>query len=318
MDMDIIEEEIKKKYNLDIYVALGSFDGLHLGHMKLIDKAIKLAKENSGKSMVYTFKNHPLGVINENLAPKLLMDNSTKIEVLKNKGVDILRFICFDKNFMEISPKDFILNIIKQYNIKGIVVGFNFRFGHKNSGDVELLKELSKKYDFQLFIVDPVEYNDEVVSSSRIRKTISEYGNVEEAKEMLPHPYFLEGNVIKGRQIGRKMGFPTINLDYNKNFVIPKNGVYFAVVLYNNKFYKGITNIGYNPTVKSKKLNIETHVLNFNEEIYGEKIRLYFLSRLRDEKKFKSLEELSLTIKKDKGYVNKQSLDLIVKNNLQI
>ena len=307
--MDIIEEEIKKKYNHDIYVALGSFDGLHLGHMKLIDTAIKLAKENNGKSMVYTFKNHPLGVINKKLAPKLLMDNSTKIEVLKNKGVDILRFICFDKKFMEISSEDFVLNIIKQYNIKGIVVGFNFRFGHKNSGDVELLKEFSKKYNFKLFVVNAVEYNNEVVSSSRIRKAISQYGNVEEAKEMLPHPYFLEGKVVRGRQIGRKMGFPTINLDYNEDFVIPKNGVYFTAVLYDNKFYKGITNIGYNPTVEGKRLNIETHILDFNKEIYGERIRLYFLSRLRDEKKFQSIEELSLTIKKDKEYVKSQNIN---------
>lgn len=316
--MDIIEEEIKRKCDFDIYVALGSFDGLHLGHMKLIDKAIKLAKENNGKSMLYTFKNHPLEVINKKIAPKLLMDNSSKIEVLENKGVDILRFVCFDKSFMEISPEDFVLNIIKQYNIKGIVVGFNFRFGYKNSGDVEMLKEFSKKYNFKLFIVDPVEYNNEVISSSRIRKIISQDGNVEEAKEMLPYPYFMEGNIIKGKQIGRQLGFPTINLDYSKNFIIPKSGVYFTIVVYNNKFYKGITNIGYNPTVKSKKLNIETHILNFNEDIYGKRIRLYFLNRLRDEKKFESLEELSLTIEKDKEYVNKQNIDNNLKCNLQI
>lgn len=308
--MDIIEEETKEKYNFDIYVALGSFDGLHLGHMKLINKAIELAKENNGKSMVYTFKNHPLSVINKKLVPKLLMDNSTKIEVLKNMGIDILKFVHFNKDFMEISPEDFILNIVKGYNIKGIVVGFNFRFGHKNSGDVKLLKKLSKKYDFELFIVEPVEYENEIVSSSRIRKIILDYGNVKEAKEMLPYPYFLEGSVIKGRQIGRKMGFPTINLDYNKDFVIPKEGVYFTAVLYNEKLYKGITNIGYNPTVKGEKLNVETHILNFNEDIYGEKIRVYFLNRLRDEKKFKSLDELSLIIKKDKEYVIGENIDI--------
>lgn len=316
--MDIIEEEIKEKCDFDIYVALGSFDGLHLGHMKLIDKAIQLAKENKGKSMLYTFKNHPLEVINKKIAPKLLMDNRSKIEVLKNKGVDILRFVCFDKSFMEISPEDFVLNIIKQYNIKGIVVGFNFRFGYKNSGDVSMLKEFSKKYNFKLFIVNPVEYNNEVISSSRIRKIISQDGNVEDAREMLPYPYFMEGNIIKGKQIGRQLGFPTVNLEYSKNFIIPKSGVYFTIVVYNNKVYKGITNIGYNPTVKSKKLNIETHILNFNEDIYGERIRLYFLNRLRDEKKFESLEELSLTIEKDKEYVNKQNIDNNLKCNLQI
>jgi riboflavin kinase/FMN adenylyltransferase len=317
MIMDIIEEKIRQNLQYNTYVALGSFDGLHLGHMQLIKKVIALAKKNNGRSMVYTFKNHPLSIINKEIMPKLLMDKETKIKILENKGIDILRLDTFTKEFMQLSPEEFVLNIVKNYNAKGVVVGFNYRFGYKNLGDVELLKELSKKYDFQLFVVDPIKYKKEIVSSSNIRHIISDTGDMDKARAMLTRPFSLSGMVIKGRQIGRVIGFPTINLDYNKEFVIPRGGVYFTIVKYNGNYFKGVTNVGYNPTVENEKLSIETHILNFNKEIYDEKIRLYFISRIRDEKKFKSLDELSERIKKDKDYVEKQNLGLIIKRDLQ-
>lgn len=315
--MDIIEEEIREKLHYNTYIALGSFDGLHLGHMKLIDKAIDLAKKNDGKSMVFTFNNHPLSIINKEIMPKLLMDKDTKIKVLKNKGIDILSLVTFDKKFMNLSPEKFILNIVENYNAKGVVVGFNYRFGYKNLGDVELLKELSQKYDFELFIVKPVKYKKEVVSSSHIRHVIADAGDMEKANAMLTRPFSLSGAVVRGRQIGRSIGFPTINLDYNKEFIIPRGGVYFTIVEYKGNYFKGVTNVGYNPTVENDKLSIETHILEFNNDIYDEEIRLYFIDRIRDEKKFNSLEELSLRIKKDKHYVEKQNLELIIKSDLQ-
>lgn len=315
--MDIIEEEIREKLHYNTYIALGSFDGLHLGHMKLIDKAIDLAKKNGGKSMVFTFNNHPLSIINKEIMPKLLMDKETKIKVLKDKGIDILRLVTFDKKFMNLSPDKFILNIVENYNAKGIVVGFNYRFGYKNLGDVDLLKELSQKYDFELFVVKPVKYKKEVVSSSHIRHVIADAGDMEKANAMLTTPFSLSGAVVRGRQIGRSIGFPTINLDYNKEFIIPRGGVYFTIVEYKGNYFKGVTNVGYNPTVENDKLSIETHILEFNNDIYDEEIRLYFIDRIRDEKKFNSLEELSLRIKKDKHYVEKQNLELIIKSDLQ-
>ncbi|WP_097025492.1 bifunctional riboflavin kinase/FAD synthetase [Clostridium peptidivorans] len=314
--MDLLGEEINKKIPYKTYIALGSFDGLHLGHRALVQKAMEVAKKNKGKSMIYTFKNHPLSIINKEIMPKLLMDNDMKIMALENMGVDYLSLINFSRDFMEVSPEDFICNIVKNYNAKGIIVGFNYRFGYKNLGDITLLKKLSIKYDFKLYVINPVKQNNELVCSSRIRNIISEQGDIKKANSMLYVPFSIEGKVVRGRQIGREIGFPTINLDYNKDFVIPKGGVYSTVVKYNDKLYKGVTNIGYNPTVENQKLSIETHILNFNNNIYDETIRIYFTGRIRDEKKFDSLEELACRIGKDKGYVEKQSLQLISKNNL--
>ncbi|WP_125153726.1 bifunctional riboflavin kinase/FAD synthetase [Clostridium rectalis] len=315
--MQIIEDGNKYNINSNTYIALGSFDGLHAGHMQLIEKTIKLSRENNAKSMVYTFKNHPRGVINKDMTPKLLMDNDTKIKVLDELGVDILNFITFDKNFMKVSPDGFVLNLINNYNAKGIIVGFNYRFGYKNLGDVTLLNELSRKYNFHLYVIEPVKYNNELVSSSNIRRIISESGEMNKVNRMLTRPFSISGNVVEGRQIGRTIGFPTVNLDYSKNFIIPRGGVYFTIVQYKNDFYKGVTNIGYNPTVKNNKLSLETHILNFHKSVYNEEIRIYFIDRIRDEKKFNSLDELKIRINEDKKYVEKQNLELIVKNNLQ-
>lgn len=314
--MDLLGEEINKKIPYDTYIALGSFDGLHLGHRALVQKAIEVAKKNKGKSMIYTFKNHPLSIINKEIMPKLLMDNDMKIRVLDHIGVDYLSLINFSREFMEISPEDFISNIVENYNAKGIIVGFNYRFGYKNLGDITLLKKLSVKYNFKLYVINPIKQNNELISSSRIRNIISEQGDIKKANSMLYVPFSVEGKVVRGRQIGREIGFPTINLDYNKDYVIPKGGVYSTIVKYKDKFYKGVTNIGYNPTVENQKLSIETHILDFNNNIYDETIRVYFTGRIRDEKKFDSLEELACRIEKDKEYVEKQKLQLISKNNL--
>ncbi len=303
--MLIYEDNFNTKLIDKTYIALGSFDGLHLGHMSLINKTLELAKLNSAKSMVFTFKNHPLTVINEEIAPRLIISNDVKSRLLQNIGIDILNFAEFNIKFMKISAEDFIYNIIKYYNAKGIVVGFNYRFGYKNLGDVELLYNLSKKLNFEVHVVKPVKINEEIISSSKIRHLISE-GDITKANYFLDKPFMLEGKVIKGKQLGRTIQFPTINLDYDKKFVLPRGGVYYTIVEYNNKQYKGITNIGYNPTVNDKKLSIETHILNFEKEIYGESVRVYFHKRIRDEKKFDSIEYLTEQLKKDKSYAEKQ------------
>lgn len=316
--MDLISEGLMDNFKHDTYIALGSFDGLHLGHSKLVNKAIELAKKNNGKSMVYTFKNHPLSIINKELVPKLLMDIDQKRKVLSSMGLDYLTLVEFDENFMKICPEDFIANIVKKYNAKSIVVGFNYRFGYKNLGDVDLLEELSNKYKFKLYVIKPVKFKKELVSSSHIRHIISDSGNMEKATLMLTRPYSIYGRVIQGKQLGRVLGFPTVNLDYNKEYLIPRGGVYFTVVEYCGIYYKGVTNVGYNPTVEDGKLSIETHILDFNKDVYGEDLRVHFIHRIRDEKRFKSLDELASRINEDKNYVNKQNLELIIKSNLQL
>ena len=299
--MIIKDIDLKHIQTSDNYIALGSFDGLHLGHLSLIHKVREEAEKNGGKSIVYTFKNHPRAVINKENGPKLLMNNDEKAEIIEDCGIDMLYFQDFNSEFMKISPKEFIEFLINKFNAKGLVVGFNYKFGYKNMGDTYLLKELQKEYSFELFIMEPCKYKGEVISSTRIRKAV-ENGDVYEAYEMLGHPIRLSGEVIHGRKIGRTIGFPTANLNYDKKCILPAVGVYYTNVKVNNNIYKGITSVGNNPTVEGKSLTIETYILDFNEDIYGENIEVFFIKKIRNEKKFNSIEQLKEQLKKDKSF----------------
>lgn len=305
--MLVLDNAILKKDKKENFIALGSFDGLHKGHLSLINKVRELANENRGKSIVFTFKNHPRKFINKESKLNLLMINNEKIEILQNAGIDILAFKTFDKEVMTMNPEIFIEKICSDYNIKGIVVGFNFKFGYKNSGDIELLQRLKEKYNFQLYVMEPYIYEEEVVSSTRIRECILN-GEVDKAFNMLSRPYSLEGEVIHGRKIGRTIGFPTANLKIEKEKVLPKIGVYYTNVKVNNKIYKGITSVGNNPTVNGKELTIETYIIDFNENIYEQSIRVYFIEKIRDEIKFNGLEQLVTQLNKDKSYAENSSI----------
>jgi riboflavin kinase/FMN adenylyltransferase len=308
--MIVIEDNFNKRINEKTVIALGGFDGLHIGHRALIEKTISTAKRLNCRSMVFTFKNHPLTVINKACAPKLLLNNHDKLNLLKSYGVDIVNLVNFDADFMKMTPEAYIASLVKNYNAAGLTVGFNHRFGYKNLGDTDLLKKLSKEHGFSLSVVSPVKYRGDVVSSSKIRNLLGEEGNVERAAKMLSRPYFLEGVVVRGKQLGRKIGFPTMNLDYDNEFVLPRGGVYYSVLEHSGRRFRGITNIGYNPTVENDKLSVETHIIGFDEDLYDETIRINFIKRIRDEKKFDSLTELSEQLKKDKLFALKQDLDL--------
>lgn len=283
------------------YVALGSFDGMHLGHLSLIQKAISVAKENNGNSMVFTYKNHPLSIIKPEIAPKLIMDLQSKLECLENENVDVVATKTFTKEFMEISAEEFVRMLSVDYKVKGIIVGFNFKFGHKNEGNVELLQKLKEKYGYELWVMEPYKYNGEVISSTKIRNRIL-HGEVDEAIKMLSRPYTIRGKVNHGKKLGRTIGFPTANLGFDENIIIPKVGVYYTNIIWNNKIYKGITSVGHNPTVNGQDLTIETYIIDFNMEIYGQEIKVSFIERIRDEKKFESLDALVERLKKDKEY----------------
>ncbi|QAT40207.1 bifunctional riboflavin kinase/FAD synthetase [Clostridium sp. JN-9] len=309
--MLVLRDNFNEYLNDDTYIALGSFDGLHMGHMGLIKETMGIARSNNAKSMVCTFSNHPLTVINKELAPKLLMDNETKEKILNDCGIDILNMFQFNKDFMKISADDFVINMIRHYNAKGFIIGFNYRFGYKNLGDINLLKKLSLKHGFKVITVDPVKYNGELVSSSKIRNVISEDGDMIKASKMLTRHFSLKGIIISGKKLGRTIGFPTINLDYDKSYILPRGGVYYTNVRYDNKVYKGITNIGYNPTTYDYKLSVETYILDFNKYIYGEEVTIYFINRIRDEVKFDTLDELVIQLNEDKNYAKKQNIDII-------
>ncbi|KAA8675018.1 bifunctional riboflavin kinase/FAD synthetase [Clostridium sp. MT-14] len=305
--MKVIEDNFKEHFKENTYIALGSFDGLHLGHMSLINKTIRLARNNRAKSMVFTFKNHPLMTINPDLAPKILMDNQSKIDVLRNMGLDIINMVNFNEELMKIGPEDFVIHLLNNYRAKGFVVGFNYRFGYKNLGDVNLLKKLSRVYKFHLSVIDSVKYKGQIVSSSIIRAIVTDEGDMKKVNKLLTRPFMIQGKVMHGKQLGRKLGFPTVNLDYDKKFVIPKGGVYYTMVGLDGKIFKGITNVGYNPTTYDNKLSVETNILDFSGDIYDRNIKIYFIERIRDEVKFNSLAELADQLKKDKVYVSKKT-----------
>ncbi|MBB6715083.1 bifunctional riboflavin kinase/FAD synthetase [Clostridium gasigenes] len=305
--MILLDDIIIKENNKANYVALGSFDGLHVGHLSLIRKAIYVAKERNGNSMVFTYKNHPLSIIKPEFAPKFIMNLQYKLECLKNENVDVVVIRTFTKEFMQMSPEEFVRILSVDYNVKGIIVGFNFKFGHKNEGDIELLKNLKEKYGYELWVIDPLKYKEEVISSTRIRKSILE-GKVNEARNMLSRPYSIRGKVKHGKKLGRTIGFPTANLGFDERMVIPKIGVYYTNVIWNNSIFKGITSVGHNPTVNGQDLTIETYILEFDSEIYGQEIEVLFLERIRDEKKFQSLDALVEKLKKDKEFAIKSKI----------
>lgn len=309
--MLVLHDNFKNKLNFKTVIALGSFDGLHAGHLGLMEKAVELAKANNAKSMVNTFTNHPLTVIDKSKAPKLIMDNETKIELLERMNIEVVNFAEFDKELMLMPAEEFIYKAIEYYNVIAFVVGFNHKFGYKNLGDINLLKELSVKLHFQLEIVEPVKYMDGVISSTRIRKSISE-GNIDEANKMLLRPFSLKGQVVRGKQIGRTIGFPTANLKYDEQFILPKNGVYYTVVEIEKKLYRGITNVGSNPTISSNNpTTIETNILDFDKDLYNQDILVHFITRIRDEKKFSSIEELKNELISNRNFALSQNLEIL-------
>ena len=308
-DNKALDEESKNNY-----IALGSFDGLHLGHLSLVRKVKSLAEENGGRAIVFTFKNHPRTFININNKVELIMTNEEKINVLQKEGIDILAFKDFDEKMMKMMPDEFINWLCKTYNVKGIVVGFNFKFGYKNLGDVQLLKKFEEEYRYKLYVMEPCKIEDEIISSTTIRKELG-HGNVRKAFNMLSRPYMLSGKVIDGKKLGRTIGFPTANLEINQQKVIPKKGVYYTNVKINEKIFKGITSVGNNPTVNGQELTVETYILDFSNDIYGKEINIYFIDRIRDEIKFNNINELIEQLKKDKKFAEKSS-EFISENNI--
>lgn len=299
---------IKSINNIDnIYksvITIGNFDGVHKGHQVLIKEAVQFANKRNIKSVVFTFDNHPANYF-EKKHVKSIITNNEKINRIKSLGVDILVIIPFDSYMTKISPIEFIKGVlIDKLGARKIIVGHDFTFARRKEGNTKLLKEMSFKYGFELEIVNPIKVNDIRVSSTYIRQLVAE-GSVDKVNKYLGYHCEIKGNVIKGKQLGRTIGFPTANIEINDDLLIPNNGIYATKVYVHNDVYYGATNIGYNPTVNGDKLSIETNILEFDEDIYGQVIKIEFLERIRDEKKFNSLEELKAQLKKDTDYVYK-------------
>ena len=305
--MMLIDQTFRGRLKEKTYIALGSFDGLHKGHLTLIDELLKVCKEKNSRSMVYTFENHPLTIINKASIPKIIMSNKEKISVLENLGVDIVCLYKFDLEMMTMEAEEFIVFLLKRFNTKGFIVGFNYRFGYKNKGDIKLLEKLSEKYNFELIVKKAYKSEGKIVSSSSIRELISK-GSIELANDLLTRNFTLDGKIVGGKKLGRTIGFPTANLDIDKKVALPKIGVYYTNTEIEGVLFKSITSVGNNPTVNGNATTVETYILNFSKDIYNKNISVHFIEWIRGEKKFDSLESLKKQLEKDKMYAYQRKI----------
>lgn len=288
---------ITKKFTNTV-LTLGNFDGLHLGHQELIKMVMRRARETDAVSMVVTFRPHPLKILAPEKCPPLISIYEEKIALLEKLGLDVLVKIPFTIDFSAMSPEAFIKDILCDLlGAKEIFVGYNYRFGRGRAGNVATLKEMGKKYGFAVREVEQISLDGEVISSTKIRKLLAE-GRVEHAARLLGRAYAITGVVVKGDGRGKGLGFPTANIA-PKHSIIPSDGVYAVKFFVREQFYDGIANIGLRPTFNETRLTIEVHVLDFNEDIYGEEISLYFVGKIREERKFGSPEELARQIASD-------------------
>jgi riboflavin kinase/FMN adenylyltransferase len=281
-------------------VGLGSFDGLHVGHMALVNTLISEARLSGLKSVIYTFTRHPENILRKKLLTPLLMTVSKKTQTLSETALDYVYYDEFDEEYSRIEPEAFVKQILLQkLGAKLVVAGFNYRFGYMGEGDTELLKKLGKKYNFRVIIIPPIKIDGQIVSSTIIRGLVAK-GDMENVFKLLGRHYSITGEVQDGRRVGRRIGFPTANLHPEPYLSIPRNGVYITKTLYNGQFYNSLTNIGMNPTFGDvDKTTVETHILNFDKDIYKSDIEVFFLKKIRNEKKFKNAGELTEQIHAD-------------------
>lgn len=297
--MKIIDLDKNKKieYKKEAYIGLGNFDGIHIAHKKILNHLVTQSKKDGVESVVLLFKEHTLNSLNEK-QPKVLTSLEQKIEILESIGIDQVYLINFEK-IKSLSPNDFLEKfLIENLNIKGIFVGFDYKFGKNAKGNINTLNEYSKKHNLKIFIQESIKIDGDVVSSTLIKNLI-ENNNLEKAEKLLDRPYYIIGEVINGKKLGKKLGYPTANIKLLVNYAIPKSGVYNSEVIVKNKSYKAATSLGKNITLDEKIDKIEAHILNFNETIYGEKISIRFIEKIRDMLKFETLDELTVQMKKD-------------------
>lgn len=285
-------------------VSTGIFDGVHTGHKKIIDRLNKLAVKFNGESVLVTLWPHPKVILKPEHNNSLLLTTRKEKELLLDKsGIDNLITLPFTKEFSQTSFIDFVKHyLIDKIRARHIVIGYNHHFGKDRKGDFKYLKSLSKEYGFSVEQIRPVIIQKSYVSSSVIRKNLEE-GNIETANKFLGYNYFIKGNIIAGDKIGRKLGFPTANIELDDTHkLLPKNGVYAVKAIVDSVGYNGMLNIGTSPTIKGDYYHrtIEVHIIDFKGEIYNKEISVNFVGRIRDEKKFKNEEELINQLNSDK------------------
>ncbi len=293
-----ILNDLKSENIENVSLILGFFDGLHKGHREVIRTGVQYAKDNNLKSVLITFRDSP-SVLLKGASPKYILTSGEKIKKIEDLGVDYLYIINFDEDLSKITAADYLKLLVDNFKPKAITTGENHYFGYNRTGSSDYIELMSKDYCYEYFKVNSIKYENETISSSRIKKAL-QVGNIQLANLLLGYRFYIKGEVVQGRQIGRSLGFKTANLIFPKKLISIPDGVYAVEVLVDGEKYIGIANYGANPTITSdSKKQIEVHIINFNENIYGQTITISFLDKIRDEIKFKSLTELKEQITKD-------------------
>ena len=303
--MRIIKNNITKIPKSDFNIAtIGSFDGIHIGHKKILQTLTKIAKKNNGKSILITFWPHPRYVLKKNNDFKLLTSLDEKIKLFEKNKIDILYIVDFSLKFSKVSANKFIENILlEKLKINCLLIGYNNNFGRNREGNIRYLEENKKKFDVDIISIPKQSVDKISISSTKIREYLNN-GKINSANRLLGRKYSINGKVVRGNGIGRKINFPTANIEIDEpKKLLPKSGVYAVEVILNRKIYLGMLNIGYNPTIKNEKKSIEVNIFEFSEDIYNNKISINFIRRIRNEKKFKNLNELKKQLIKDKKKV---------------
>ena len=286
--------------NQKVCLAIGMFDGVHLGHQKVLQNAINAASQSNAISVAVTFDQHPANIISPKNAPSLIQTQAQRNRSIELLGVDAILIIKFNEAFSRKSGKSFIQELAQGFgSIHSISVGNDFMFGHNRDGNFQLLQKLSQELNFLTYGLQPVKLNGQIVSSTRIRSALIN-GKIDDAKQMLGRKFSIEGPVVKGDGKGREIGFPTANID-TKNLILPPNGVYASYTKFNGKTHKSLLNIGVRPTIikPNPSIQVEAHILKFNENIYDQVIDIELIEKLRNEMKFESIEELKKQISCD-------------------
>ena len=298
--MKIVREFENYTENTPKVLSLGMFDGVHFGHISIINLLKSLAQENNLETAILTFWPHPRKVFNPNDEIKLLNTLNEKLNLLENANLDVVFLKSFDENFRNLTGEEFVRQILVQkLNVKHIIIGHDHVFGKNKSGNFELLQKLSKELDLVVQQLDAVKEGEFNISSTKIRNCLAN-GNIIGANKMLGYHYSVSGKVIDGKKLGRTIGYPTANIEVDELKLLPKKGAYIVEVYVKNKFYKGMLSIGTNPTVNGDKLTVEVYILDFNKDIYGEEITVKFRDFLHEEIKFESLEKLIERLDEDK------------------
>ena len=301
--MKIIEnlDDIKEPFKKAV-ITIGNFDGVHIGHQALFHEVIEKADAIDGTSIAMTFEPHPIRVLKKNSHPPLITLYEQKVELIARSGIDILICVPFTREFAAISSRDFVEDIlIRQIGMTIIVVGEDYAFGKNRKGNINHLRTFAELFDFEVILADWIQESNnstDRISSTKIRELVIS-GHLAEVPKLLGRYYQIRGTVATGRDRGgRLLGFPTANINLHDE-LCPKIGVYAVMVECQNRHYKGVANIGYSPTFDDHVFTVEVHIFDFDENIYGQKIRVNFISRIRDEKKFANINELSKQIRRD-------------------